>query len=286
MSETMRPDSPGGPPAQGQPAGGLARHLCQVVGLNQNFTSRAGTLYHLQIEDRGPVMDAVREKEVRRVNVIVYANYGEPNARIIFGRDQDFEDVRTQEHNRFIQAQIAQLAREAREVVEEKEKRRVERIKAAIRAYHRTKDEAARRALEEANALFPFVFSRAWMELKQEKGRSGAAGEPAPAAGPEVAPPPEAEPAAPAEVVYPLDPGLRERVLEIERIVEELGRDLDRLRARGSADDILLQTCRKLVTRARESICSREATDFTAKRLEMTRNSLMTTWRQVQSRLR
>ena len=79
---------------------GLARHLCQVVGLNQNFTSKVGTPYHVQIEDRGPLLDAASEQWVRRVNVIVYANYGEPNARIIHGRDHDFPDVRTQEHNR------------------------------------------------------------------------------------------------------------------------------------------------------------------------------------------
>jgi hypothetical protein len=29
----------------------------------------------------------------------------------------------------------------------------------------------AKKALEEANALFPFVFSRAWMETRQDKGR-------------------------------------------------------------------------------------------------------------------
>src|SRR5436190_16095080 len=36
------------------PEGGLLRHLCQVTGLNQNYTSRVGTPYHVQIEDRGP----------------------------------------------------------------------------------------------------------------------------------------------------------------------------------------------------------------------------------------
>ena len=44
----MHPD---GPP----PPGTLDRKLCQVVGLNQNYTSQAGTPYHVQIEDRGPV---------------------------------------------------------------------------------------------------------------------------------------------------------------------------------------------------------------------------------------
>ena len=59
--------------------------MCQVVGLNQNYTSSAGTPYHIQIEDRGPLVDRVTETPVRRVNVIVYANYGEPNARIVHG---------------------------------------------------------------------------------------------------------------------------------------------------------------------------------------------------------
>jgi len=65
-----------------------------------------------------------------------------------------------------------------------------------------------------------------------------------------------------------------------------VGQDLKRLKAVGQADDILLQTCRKLVTRAKESLSGREASEFTARRLEMTRNSLMTTWRQIKSRLK
>ena len=87
---TNPPEAPG--------TNGLARHLCQVTGLNQNYTSHAGTLYHVQIEDRGPVVDRVSEQEVRRVNMIVYANYGEANARIVYGHDYDFPDVRSQEH--------------------------------------------------------------------------------------------------------------------------------------------------------------------------------------------
>jgi hypothetical protein len=280
--------SSGGPPAADSPTdGGLARNLCQVGGRNENYVSRAGTLYHIQIEDRGPVADPVLECEVRRVNVIVYANYGEPNARIIFGRDHDFEDIRTHIHNRFIETRISQLSQEAREIVEQQETRRVERVKATIREYHQTKGEEAKKALEEANALFPFVFSRAWMELKQDKSRSsGVAAREREAPPPPPAPVADAEEPTATEVVYPLDPALRERVLEIERMMDELHRDLERLREKGSADDILMQTCRKLITRARESITRGEATDFNTRRLEMTRNSLATTWRQVQSRLR
>jgi hypothetical protein len=268
------------------PTGPLDRKLCQVVGTNQNYTSSAGTLYHIQIEDRGPVMDRLSETEVRRVNVIVYANYGEPNARIIHGRDHDLPDIRTKEHNQLVVLKIGELAAEARTIVEEKEQRQVMRIKALIREYYHSKAEGVKKEFEEANALYPFLFSRAWKELKQERARTGAevvAAVPEPPAAPEPEPEPEAVP--PVDVLYPLDAELREQVIEIERIIIELGHDLQVLKARGRADDILLQTCRKLVTRAKDSISGREASEFNLRRLEMTRNSLMTTWRQVKSRL-
>jgi hypothetical protein len=256
-------------------AGVLQRSRCQVGGTNQNYSSRAGTPYHIQIEDRGPVLDRVSEKEVRRVSLIVYANYGEPNARIVHGRDHDFPDLRTHEHNRFIEQKIQELASEARSVIEEKENRQVLRIKALVREYYATKNEATKKEFEHVNATFPFVFSRAWMELKADKGAAAAA-----------PPVPEVEPDAPEEVVYPLDAELRERVIEIERIIIELGQDLQRLKAQGRTDDILLQTCRKLVVRAREGLSGREPVAFSTRRLDMTRNSLMTTWRQVKSRLK
>jgi len=101
------------------PSGRLDRKLCQVVGLNQNYVSASGTLYHVQIEDLGPVVDRVSEAEVRRVNVIVYSNYGEPNARIVHGHDHDFEDIRTHEHNLAIKRVIQDLAVDARRIVEE-----------------------------------------------------------------------------------------------------------------------------------------------------------------------
>ena len=163
------------------------------AALNQNYTSSAGTLYHIQVEDLGPVIDRVTETEVRRVNVIVYANYGETNARIIHGRDYDFPDLRTHEHNETIQGRIPELAAAAREVIEEKEKKQVARIKGLIREYHRTKTEKAKRDFEEANGLFPFLFSRAWSELKREK---------------EAADPP---PAAPTEIAVPEDVALSPR---------------------------------------------------------------------------
>ena len=87
-------------------------------------------------------------------------------------------------------------------------------------------------------------------------------------------------------MVYPLDAELRERVIEIERVIMALGQDIQRLKVQGGMDDILLQTCRKLVTRAKESLSGREPAEFSVRRLDMTRNSLLTTWRQVKSRLK
>jgi hypothetical protein len=279
----------GGGSEGGAPATLLPRHLCQVGGLNQNYVSETGTLYHIQIEDRGPVMDPVSEEMVRRVNLIVYANYGEPNARIILGRDHDLADLRTQEQNRTVEQRIQALAIEARRVVEQKERSRITRIKSLIREYHTTKSEAAKREFEEANTTYPFLFSRAWLELKQEKPRPGVPPPEAPAApvaADELIPSTAEGGAADEDVIYPLDPEMRERVIEIERILESLHRDIEVLRGRGRADDILLQTCRKMMGRARESICGREPSEFNSRRLEVTRNSLNTTWRQVQSRLK
>jgi hypothetical protein len=273
--------SGGSPPvAAAPPPNGLDRRLCQVVGLNQNYTSSTGTPYHIQIEDRGPLVDRISEQAVRRVNLIIYANYGEPNARIVFGTDHDFPDLRTQDHNRFVEQQIAVMAAEARAIIEEKEERQIARIKALVREYYVTKAEATKKEFEALNEAFPFLFSRAWMELKKEKGA------PAPAP-PEAAEETEAAAEAPPEeVLYPLDAELRQQVIEIERIIIQLGQDLQRLKAQRGADDILLQTCRKLVSRAKDGISGREPSEFNSRRLDMTRNSLLTTWRQVRSRLR
>jgi hypothetical protein len=259
----------------------LNRQLCRVGGLNQNYGSPTGTQYHIQIEDRGPVVDPVLETEVRRVNVIVYANYGEPNARIIHGRDHDFPDLRTREQNLLVEQKIKALAADARLVIAEAENRQVRRIKTLIAEYHRTKNEGVKKEFEEANAIFPFLFSRAWSELRQERARPAAAGEPARP----VPVPAAADDPIPVDVVYPLDSALREQVFEIERMLEELNRDLESLRAHGRADDILLQTCRKLAARAEESLRQQDGSDFNARRLEMTRASLLTTWKQVRSRL-
>jgi len=253
-------------------AGLLPRHLCRVMGLNQNQSSRSGTPYHLQIEDRGPVFDDATEAWVRRVNVIAYANYGEPGARIVYGKDHDLPDVRTHEHNRAVAQRIQELAGEARTILEERETRHVGRIKKLLERYYRSRDETVKREIEEANSLYPFVFARAFQELRAE--RPPAVEAPAPV------PPDE------TETVYPLDPAWRELVLKIERVAEELQRDLTTLKARGAADDILQATCAKLLARAKESLARRDTSaDFATRHLEMTRNSLVTAYRQVRARV-
>lgn len=262
----------------------LPRHLCRVMGLNQNYTSRSGTSYHVQVEDRGPVFDDAIEDWVRRVNVIVYANYGEDSARIVHGRDCDLPDVRTHEHNRAVTRRIQDLASEAVAVLEEKEDRQIARIKELLRRYYETRDEDSKREFEEANRLYPFMFARAFQELRAERARPV---EPVPHAASTAAAPadPGGTEAGPQVEEYPLDPGLRDLVLEIERVSEELKRDVALLKERGAADDILLSTTAKLLARAREGLSGRHGADFAARHLEMMRNSLVTTYRQIRARL-
>lgn len=267
----------------------LEARRCQVVGLNQNYASSSGTQYHIQIEDRGPVLDRVTEALVRRVNLIIYVNYGEPNAHILYGHDYDWDDVRTQDYNRLIEERVQELAAAARVIIEEKEERQVIRIKHFIRRYYRTRDEDAKREFELANALFPFLFSRAWAELKRERDARQSQ------ARVEEESPLEAllleEPAAEAaavvqEVLYPLDPELRERVIEIERVLNDISGGIEKLRGRGAADDILVQTCRKLEERARGILAGKEPSEVTTRRLDSVGQTLLTTWKQIQSRLK
>src|SRR6185436_11432138 len=98
-------------------SGPLDRKLCQVVGINQNYTSGSGTLYHIQIEDRGPVLDRLTEAEVRRVNLI-------------------------------IEGKVKELAEAARALVEAHEERQIAKIKELLLEYHRTKSESAKKSFE------------------------------------------------------------------------------------------------------------------------------------------
>ena len=250
------------------------------MGFNRNHSSATGTPYHLQVEDRGPVFDEATEEWVRRVNVIAYANYGEPTARIVFGRDHDLPDVRTHEHNKAVAQRIQDLAAEVRQTLEEKEQRLIARLKSVLERYYRTRDEGAKREFEEANRLFPLVFARAFQELRASRALTEALA-PVAAASEPVAAPLEND-----EVVYPLDETQRALVLEIERVSAELQRDLLALKVRGAADDILQATCAKLLARAKESLTRRDSSaDFAARYLDMTKNSLVTAYRQVRARL-
>lgn len=278
------------PTEHGSPTGDgslLPRHLCRVMGFNVNHASRTGTPYHLQVDDRGPVFDEATEAWVRRVNVIAYANYGEPTARIVYGRDHDMPDVRTHEHNRLVAQTIQELAAEVREILEEKEQRQIGRVKGLLERYYRTRDESAKLEFEEANRLYPLIFARAFQQLKA--GRATPSEPAAPATPAAVAAVPVEAPASPVEaedVVYPLDEVQRDLVLEIERVSEELRRDLAALKQRGAADDILQATCAKLLARAKDSLTRRDSSaEFAARYLEMTRNSLVTAYRQVRARL-
>lgn len=273
------PAEPTGP--TGSPTGPLDRKLCQVGGVNQNYTSAAGTLYHIQIEDLGPVMDRVSNRELRRVNVIVYANYGEQNAQIVHGRDHDYPDIRSHAHNTFIKSRIADLAAEARRVIEEAEQKQVMRIKCLIREYYITKSEAVKKEFEEANEVFPFLFSRAFLELRMERA-SAPVSTPAVAS---AAPVPDLE-ALPLEEARSAADIVKELAAQIQQIMGDIDDGLQRLKAAGKSDDILVQTCRKLIARAQETLNDPEASGFTVRRLEMTRNSLSTTLRQVASRLK
>ena len=132
----------------------LPRDRCKVMGVNRNHTSRMGTDYHIQIEDRGPVFDEATEGWVRRVNTIVYANYGQPTARIVLGRDQDFQDLRTADHNRLIEGHIQAAAAAALTVLEEREERQGDRIKALLHHYQGERDGAVKAEFDEANRLY------------------------------------------------------------------------------------------------------------------------------------
>jgi hypothetical protein len=271
-------------PAAGAPQ--IDRQLCRVGGLNQNYASASGTPCHVQIEDYGPTVDRGSDEPVRRLNVIVYANYGTPGARIIYGKDYDYPDVRTSEYNQVIKDQMNQLVGQAQAVVEQMEQRELALIRSSLAARRHLPPDELRKQFKECAELYPALFRRAINELKTQAADAAAAAAEAPA------PPPveeaTAEPGVPAsETVYPMEPELRRRVIEIEAIIVKLGQDFMRLKAAGLADDILMQRCLKLVDQARASISRGGTTgDLQTRMLDMTLENLAKTWHQVRSQLR
>ena len=260
----------------------ISERLCRVGGVNQNYVSTTGTPYHIQIEDHGPVKDRVSGAAVRRLNMILYANYGTPNARIVYGRDHDLPDVRTLEHNEIVQQRMQELASAARGVIESHEERQLQLIRTVIRERSRMGNDAARQAFEEYRSLYPYLAARALSEAREEerKGLTAAAAPPVPSAGL------DAHGQALETVVYPLDDEMRRLVLDIENVIVRLGHDFLYLKAAGKTDDVLFQACKGLVTRARRAISGREASEFNVRRLETTLDGLMKMWMTgVRSRL-
>jgi hypothetical protein len=255
----------GGP---GAPEGELDRALCRAFGVNQNFLSSSGTPCHVQVEDYGPVVDRVSEQGVRRVNVIVYANYGTPAARIVFGRDYDYPDVRTRDYNQTIKDQMHELVAQAQAEAEEMEQRELTCMRAWFAGREQDSDQVLAEEFREFAELYPSVFKRALGELRA--GRM-----------PKVAPTP-----VPAATVYPMDAERRRRVIEIEGVIARLGDDLLTVTAQGGADDLLTQRASKLVDKARETLAGRHTGDIDLRLLDLTLDNLAKVWRQVRSRLK
>ena len=78
--------------------------------------------------------------------------------------------------------------------------------------------------------------------------------------------------------VYPMDEAQRLTMLEIERMICDIQCDMQKVRELGIADDIILQTFRKLVGRSNEIVSGRLPSEFNMRRLELTRDALMMTW--------
>jgi hypothetical protein len=258
----------------------LEPQRCRVGGLNQNYVSSAGTPCHIQIEDYGPVVDRASLQEVRRVNLIVYGNYGTPAARITYGHDFDYPDVRTAEYNQTIQQQMSQLVVQAQATIEQMEQRELTLLRTSLANRRSLSEAELRDEFEDCAQLYPTLFERALNEWRTKRAREE------PPAAPVV---PDEMPASPGlsptETVYPEEQGPLRRVIEIESLIAKLGQDFMRLKAQGRADDLLLQRCRKLVDQARASISRGQTGDVHERLLEMTLDNLAKTWRHVRAQL-
>lgn len=275
--------------------GTLDPSLCRIGGLNQNFATSCGTPCHVQVEDYGPVVDRGSEQEVRRVNVIVYAMYGTPSARIVFGRDFDYPDVRTHDYNRTIKEQMHELVAQAQAETEQMEQRELTCMRAWMAGRNGEDDATLREEFREFAELYPAVFKRVLAERKAGaktatavaapvKPEAPVAPPPAPARAPAAAPVPPPTPAA-GDVLYPLDAERRRRVIEIEGVIARLDQDFRRLKSHGLADDLLQQRCRKLIEHARECISSHHTGTTDLRILDIALDNLGKTWRQIRSLL-
>ena len=202
------------------------------------------------------MVDRVSETEVRRVNVIIYANYGEPNARIVHGRDHDFHDSAPTSTTSSSRTHLRSWRPRPGPIIEEKEQRQVFRIKALIREYYLTKNEADQAGVRGGQRALPVPVLGAWAS---SSGRGSAAAGPRPLPEPAPSPSTVAVPA-PEERASPKRcsiPSTRPaRAGHRDRAAHHRARAGPRSGSRppAGADDILLQTCRKLVSRAKESL--------------------------------
>jgi hypothetical protein len=167
--------------------GTLDPSLCHIGGLNQNFATSCGTPCHVQVEDYGPVVDRSSEQEVRRVNVIVYAMYGTPSARIVFGRDFDYPDVRTHDYNRTIKEQMHELVAQAQAETEQMEQRELTCMRAWLAGRNGEDDATLREEFREFAELYPIVFKRVLAERHKAQA-AHAAQSASPAAAPPATP--------------------------------------------------------------------------------------------------
>jgi len=263
----------------------LDRALCRVGGLNHNFKSSSGTPCHVQIEDYGPVVDRTSEQEVRRLNVIVYAGYGTPKARIVFGRNFDYPDVRTRDYNATIKDQMGELVVQAQAELEQLEQRELQCMRVWFTGRGADSDETLHEEFQEFHELYPSVFKRALGELRSGRIPMAPIAPAAPAAKREPAPPP-LPPTAPADIAYPMDAERRRRVIEIEGMISKLGEDLGRLKAQGGAYDLLVQRSDRLVQKARMTLGARHSSeDVDMRLLDITLDNLAKLSRQVRSLL-
>jgi len=261
--------------------------------VNQNYLSTTGTQYHVQVEDRGPVLDPVTESHVRRVNLIIYANYGEANARIIYGHDYDWDDVRTIEYNRLMDERVKELTAAAREIIEEKEARQIGRHQEPHPALLPHQGRGGEEGVRGRERPVPLLFSRAWPSssgsVTTARCRYGWRSSCRPRVRPRSR-------RTSRRSWIPARCPRRFSIRWIPRYASESSRssgfitDIDsgvtELRSRGAADDILVQTCRKLIARAREILAGKEPSEITIRRLDTMRQTLLTTWKQIQSRLK
>jgi len=206
-------------------------------------------------------------------------NYGEQNAHIVHGRDHDYPDIRSHAHNTFIKSRIADLAAEARRVIEEAEQKQVMRIKCLIREYYITKSEAVKRSSKSEHGSSP---SSSRARSRAENGtcrRASVAPMLAPTI-PTIRPSRRPSPSSTRRVGR----GHPQRAHDGNRAHRQRDRGgRPDPQGRGQGGRHPRPDLPQARARAQETLAERSAPASPCARLEMTRNSLTTTWRQVRA---